>query len=178
LQVAALRSARRGAGQSATPVTRQGRSRAAERNSATAADIKARSKGLRDELGGGGHKAGSHCGPSLVIRPEGAAQVVLLGPPAAGKSALQLRLTGSHANVARYTFTTQFPEPGMLPFEDRQFQLVDVPAIAPEHPVPRLGTTLQAADMRCSSSACASSRSCDSGVVACREEPATPRTRP
>jgi ribosome-interacting GTPase 1 len=34
----------------------------------------------------------------------------------------------------------------MLPFEDIQFQLVDLPAIAPEHPLPWLGTTLQAAD--------------------------------
>jgi hypothetical protein len=81
-----------------------------------------------------------------VIRPEGAAQVALLGPPNAGKSELHQRLTGSHAHVAPYPFTTQFPEPGMLPFEDVRFQLVDLPAIAPEHPVPWLGTTLQAAD--------------------------------
>lgn len=110
------------------------------------ADIKARIKDLSDQLEGGGHKAGGHGGPTLVIRPEGAAQVVLLGPPNAGKSQLHLRLTGSHAQVAAYPFTTQFPEPGMLPFEDIQFQLVDLPAIAPEHPLPWLGTALQAAD--------------------------------
>lgn len=110
------------------------------------ADIKARIKYLGDQLEGGGHKAGGHGGPTLVMRPEGAAQVVLLGPPNAGKSQLHLRLTGSHAQVAAYPFTTQFPEPGMLPFEDIQFQLVDLPAIAPEHPLPWLGTALQAAD--------------------------------
>jgi len=111
------------------------------------ADIKARIKDLGDQLEGGGHKAGGHGhGPSLVIRPEGAAQVVLLGPPNAGKSQLHLRLTGSHAQVAPYPFTTQFPQAGMLPFEDIQFQLVDLPPVAPEHPVPWLGTTLQAAD--------------------------------
>jgi ribosome-interacting GTPase 1 len=110
------------------------------------ADIKARIKDLGDQLEGGGHKAGGHGGPSLVIRPEGAAQVVLLGPPNAGKSELHLRLTGSHAQVAPYPFTTQFPQAGMLAFEDIQFQLVDLPAIAPEHPLPWLGSTLQAAD--------------------------------
>lgn len=66
-----------------------------------------------------------------MIRPEGAAQVALLGPPNMGKSTLHLRLTGSDAQVAPYPFTTQFPEPGMLPFVDIQFQLVDLPAIAP-----------------------------------------------
>lgn len=109
-------------------------------------DIKARIKDLGDQLEGGGHKAGGHGGPSLVIRPEGAAQVVLLGPPNGGKSQLHRRLTGSHAQVAPYPFTTQFPEPGMLPLEDIQFQLVDLPPVAPEHPLPWLGTTLQAAD--------------------------------
>ena len=113
------------------------------------ADIKARIKDLGEQLEGGGHKAGAnvgHGGPTLVVRPEGAAQVVLLGPPNAGKSELHLRLTGSHAQVAPYPFTTQFPQAGMLPFEDIQFQLVDLPPVAPEHPVPWLGTTLQAAD--------------------------------
>jgi hypothetical protein len=110
------------------------------------ADIKARIKDLGEQLEGGGHRAGGHGGPTLVIRPEGAGQVALLGPPNAGKSALHLRLTGSHAQVAPYPFTTQFPVPGMLPFEDIQFQLVDLPPVAAEHPVPWLGTTLQAAD--------------------------------
>lgn len=111
------------------------------------ADIKARIKDLGEQLEGGGHKAGGHGhGPALVIRPEGAAQVALLGPPNAGKSQLHRQLTGSHAPVAPYPFTTQLPQAGMLPFEDIQFQLVDLPAIAPEHPLPWLGTTLQAAD--------------------------------
>ncbi len=109
------------------------------------ADIKARIKALGEELDVA-RKGGGHGGPALVVRPEGAAQVALLGPPNAGKSALHARLTGSEAHVAPYPFTTQFPEPGMLPFEDVQFQLVDLPPIAPEHPVPWLGGTLQSAD--------------------------------
>jgi hypothetical protein len=109
------------------------------------ADIKARIKDLGEELEGARRGRG-HGGPALVIRPEGAAQIALVGPPNAGKSALHARLTGSSAHVAPYPFTTQFPEPGMLPFEDIHLQLVDLPAVSPEHPVPWLGGTLQTAD--------------------------------
>ncbi len=110
------------------------------------ADIKARIKDLGEELEGGAHKGGARSGPSLVVRPEGAAQVALVGPPNAGKSSLHARLTGSHAAVADYPFTTQFPEPGMMPHEDIAFQLVDLPAVSPEHAVPWLAATLQGAD--------------------------------
>jgi 50S ribosomal subunit-associated GTPase HflX len=81
-----------------------------------------------------------------VIRPEGAAQIALIGPPNAGKSALHTRLTGSAAHVAPYPFTTQYPEPGMMAHEDVHFQLVDLPAVSPEHPVAWLAGTLQTAD--------------------------------
>ena len=109
------------------------------------ADIKARIKDLSEELEGG-RKGGAHGGPALVIRPEGAAQVALVGPPNAGKSSLHAKLTGSAANVAAYPFTTQHPEPGMMPHEDIRFQLVDLPAVSREHPVPWLGGALQTAD--------------------------------
>ena len=109
------------------------------------ADIKARIKDLAEELEGA-RKGGGHGGPPLVIRPEGAAQIALLGPPNAGKSSLHARLTGSGAHVAPYPFTTQYPEPGMMLHEDVHFQLIDLPAIAPEHPVPWLAGALQTAD--------------------------------
>ena len=109
------------------------------------ADIKARIKDLAGELEGE-KKGGGHGGPALVVRPEGAAQIALVGPPNAGKSALHARLTGSTAHVAPYPFTTQYPEPGMMPHEDVHFQLLDLPAVSPEHPVPWLAGTLQTAD--------------------------------
>ena len=109
------------------------------------ADIKARIKDLSEQLESG-RKGGGHGGPTLVIRPEGAAQIALLGPPNSGKSALHARLTGSGAPVAPYPFTTQYPQPGMMPHEDIHFQLVDLPPIAPEHPVSWLGSALQTAD--------------------------------
>jgi len=99
------------------------------------ADIKHRIKALSEELEAP-RKGGARSAPALVVRPEGAAQIALLGPPNSGKSALHARLTASHAHVADYPFTTQFPEPGMLPFEDIHFQLVDLPAVSPSIPYP------------------------------------------
>jgi hypothetical protein len=109
------------------------------------ADLKRRIKELDEELAGP-KKGGARGGPALVIRPEGAAQVALLGAPNSGKSLLHDRLTGSGARSGPYPFTTQYPEPGMLRWEDVHFQLVDLPAIAAEHPLPWLTATLQSAD--------------------------------
>lgn len=109
------------------------------------ADIKTRMKQLNEELSEG-RKAGARRGPTHVIRPEGAAQIALLGPPNTGKSALHARLTGSHAEVAPYPFTTSVPQPGMLPYEDIHLQLVDLPPIARERPLPWMYNALQPAD--------------------------------
>jgi ribosome-interacting GTPase 1 len=108
-------------------------------------DIRRRIKELTEELAGP-KKGGIRGGPPTVIRPEGAAQVAILGPPNSGKSALHARLTGSNAESAPYPFTTQFPQPGMMPFEDIYFQLVDLPPLSPDHPVPWLANALQPAD--------------------------------
>jgi ribosome-interacting GTPase 1 len=109
------------------------------------ADIKSRIKELSDEVEAP-KKGPARSGPAHVVRPEGAAQLALLGPPNTGKSSLHARLTGSNAHVAPYPFTTQHPEPGMMTHEDVHIQLVDLPAVAPEHPVPWLASALQTAD--------------------------------
>ena len=107
-------------------------------------DIKTRIKQVTEEIAGP-KKGGTRGGPALVIRPEGAAQVAVLGPPNSGKSALVARLTGAHAETGPYPFTTQFPQPAMLPYEDIHFQLVDLPPIARDHPVPWIVNALQPA---------------------------------
>lgn len=109
------------------------------------ADIKSRIKELTEELAGP-KKGGARSGPALVVRPEGAAQVALVGPPNSGKSALHQRLTGSRAQPGPGPFITQFPEPGMLPFEDIAFQLLDLPSMSPEHSPPWIGSSLQSCD--------------------------------
>jgi uncharacterized protein len=109
------------------------------------ADIKSRIKDLTEELAGP-KKGGKRSGPALAIRPEGAAQVALLGPPNSGKSALHQRLTGSRAQPGPGPFITQFPEPGMLAFEDIAFQLLDLPSMSAEHSPPWIAATLQTSD--------------------------------
>lgn len=109
------------------------------------ADIKRRIKELTEELEAP-KKGGARSAPSSTVRPEGAAQIALLGPPNSGKSELHARITGSDAHAAPYPFTTQLPQAGMLPYEDIAFQLVDLPAVSPEHPVAWLASALQSAD--------------------------------
>ncbi len=109
------------------------------------ADIKTRIKLLSDELAGP-KKGGARGGPATVIHLEGAAQIALIGPPNSGKSTLHDQLTGSHAQTGPYPFTTQHPQPGMLPYEDIHFQLIDLPPLSGEHPIPWIGNALQPAD--------------------------------
>ncbi len=109
------------------------------------AEIKTTIKELKEELAAPS-KAGAHTGPATYIHPEGAAQVALLGPPNTGKSPLHAALTGSHTHVGAYPFTTQYPEPGMLTINEARLQLVDLPPISSQHPIPWIGNTLQSAD--------------------------------
>lgn len=108
-------------------------------------DIKTRIKQLTEELAGP-KKGGKRSGPSHVVRNEGAAQLCMIGPPNAGKSSLHARLTGSHSDVGPYPYTTHLPIPGMLPYEDVHFQLVDLPPVSAEFMEPWLVNTLQHAD--------------------------------
>ncbi len=63
------------------------------------------------------------------VEKEGAGQVALAGAANTGKSALVRRLTHAAPEVADFPFTTRAPLPGMMPFEDIQIQLVDLPPL-------------------------------------------------
>jgi hypothetical protein len=109
------------------------------------ADIKSRIRELTDELGAP-HRGPARSGQSHAVRREGAAQVCLIGPPNSGKSSLHARLTGSRAEIGPFPYTTREPLPGMLPFEDISFQLVDLPPISAERMEPWMAGLLQTAD--------------------------------
>ena len=96
------------------------------------ADIKSRIKQLTEELAGP-KRGATRTGPVHTLRPEGAAQIALLGPPNAGKSSLHVKLSGSRADVGPYPFTTREPLPGMLPYRDVHFQLVDLPPVSTDY---------------------------------------------
>ncbi len=85
-------------------------------------------------------------GHAIKVEPEGAAQVVLVGPPNSGKSSLLGALTHAEPAIADYPFTTTRPQPGMMAFEDVQIQLVDLPPIATQHMDPWLPGLVHGAD--------------------------------
>ncbi|MBI4915385.1 MAG: TGS domain-containing protein [Acidobacteria bacterium] len=85
-------------------------------------------------------------GHVVKVEPEGAAQIVLLGPPNCGKSSLLAALTHAEPAIADYPFTTTRPQPGMMPFEDVQVQLVDLPPITNEHMDPWMPNIVRVAD--------------------------------
>ncbi len=92
-------------------------------------DLKTKISRVRDEIEGakgGGKKAGvSHRVPR-----EGAGQVVLVGGPNSGKSALLAALTNARPEVAAYPFTTRAPYPGIATWRDVRLQIVDLPPIS------------------------------------------------
>ena len=95
------------------------------------ADLKRRIAKLRNEVQQ--RKKGAARGkPFYQIDKEGAGQIVLIGGPNAGKSMLLAALTNAEPEVADYPFTTRAPQPGMCTYENVQFQMVDLPPIAPE----------------------------------------------
>ncbi|MCE4599331.1 MAG: TGS domain-containing protein [Desulfurococcales archaeon] len=91
------------------------------------AELKEEKEERRRKRAGGG-------GPRIFVERAGAGQVVLIGPPNSGKSSLLARLTNARPEIAPYPFTTQTPIPGMLQYEDIQFQLVDTPPLLLDQP--------------------------------------------
>lgn len=69
-------------------------------------------------------------GPRFFIEKEGAAQVIVIGPPNTGKSSIVSILTGAKTKIADYPYTTIEPVPGMYRFKDVLFQLIDTPPLS------------------------------------------------
>jgi hypothetical protein len=65
----------------------------------------------------------------FFIEKSGAAQVVLLGPTKVGRSSLLRAVTNAKPPVGEHPFMTKEPTPGMLPYQDIQFQIIEAPAI-------------------------------------------------
>jgi len=106
------------------------------------ADLRSRLSKLRREPRKGQAKGFSH-----RIPREGAGQVALVGCPNAGKSSLVAALTHATPEVAPYPLTTRDATPGMMPFEDIAFQLLDLPPLCEEHVEPWVYDLVRAADM-------------------------------
>ncbi|MDI6894067.1 MAG: GTPase [Bacillota bacterium] len=92
------------------------------------ADIKRRMARIRAELQSRPQAARRRS--VYRVEKHGAGQVVLAGPPNSGKSRLLACLSNANPEVAPYPFTTRLPLAGMMPFENVQVQLVDLPPLA------------------------------------------------
>lgn len=84
---------------------------------------------LRKEIEERRRRRAGRSGPRFFFEKEGAAQVIILGPTKVGRSSLLTSVTNAKTEVSDYPFTTREPVPGMLRFEDLQFQLVEAPAL-------------------------------------------------
>jgi small GTP-binding protein len=81
------------------------------------------------------------------IDREGAGQIVVVGPANVGKSMLVSTLTNAKPEVADYPFTTRKPTPGMMRYENVQFQLIDTPPTNREFIEPELIELIRRADL-------------------------------
>ena len=103
------------------------------------ADLKRKLSQLR-EAATQQKKAGKHV-DIFHVPKTGAGQVVLLGTPNSGKSAILAALTNAKVNVADFPFATHAPVPGMVKHEDVQIQLVDMPPVTADYSAPgQVGT--------------------------------------
>ncbi len=93
------------------------------------AQVKKQMAVLRRELEEGKRRKVGRGGPKFFIEKEGAAQIVVLGLTNVGKSSLLAVTTNAKVEVSPAPYTTKEPIPGMLPYEDVQFQLVEAPAL-------------------------------------------------
>ena len=83
----------------------------------------------------------------FAVESSGAGQIVLLGTPNVGKSAVVAATTKAKVQVTDYPFGTALPVPGMMPFEDIKIQLVDLPPITAEHMPAGMMGTIRSADI-------------------------------
>jgi ribosome-interacting GTPase 1 len=71
-------------------------------------------------------------GDTYVVQREGAAQAALVGFPNSGKSSILASLTNAAPVIADYPISTVTPLPGMMPYEDIQIQIIDLPPLGNE----------------------------------------------
>jgi hypothetical protein len=110
------------------------------------AELKAKISKIKHEVEHA-RKVGKKAGVSHKIPRQGAGRVVIIGGPNAGKSQLLKSLTRATPEVAPYPFTTREPQPGMMPWEDVQVQLIDTPPITKDVMDPHTLGLIRGADL-------------------------------
>jgi small GTP-binding protein len=97
------------------------------------AELKTKMKKIKETIGKQKTAKGSG-GTWYQVEKQGAGQVVMVGLPNSGKSALLDVLTNANVEVADYPFTTQLPGVGMMDYENINIQIVDTPPLHDDAP--------------------------------------------
>jgi ribosome-interacting GTPase 1 len=95
----------------------------------TCAQVKKQMAALRKEIEEKKRKKAGKGGPKIFIQKEGAAQVALIGLTNVGRSSLLATVTNAKVEISSNPYTTREPTPGILPYMDIQFQIVEAPAL-------------------------------------------------
>ncbi len=93
------------------------------------AQVKKQMATMRKEMEEKKRRRAGRGGPKFFIEKEGAAQIVLIGLTNVGKSSLLAAVTNSKVEVSANPYTTREPIPGVMVYEDIQFQIVEAPAL-------------------------------------------------
>ena len=84
---------------------------------------------MRREMEEKKRKKVGRSGPKFFIEKEGAAQIALLGMTGVGKSSLLTAVTNARTEISSNPYTTKEPVPGIVVYEDIQFQMIETPAV-------------------------------------------------
>jgi len=106
-----------------------------------------RRKIAKIKLEGQQKKGGTRSQTAYSIDREGAGQIAVIGPPNTGKSSLVGKITNATPEVGDFPYTTWKPTPGMVPYENIQFQLIDTPPLSKEYTDPWFADLLRRVDM-------------------------------
>ncbi|MFW5798093.1 MAG: GTPase [Planctomycetota bacterium] len=81
------------------------------------------------------------------VERAGGGQVMLVGLPNTGKSALVAATTNAPVEVADYPFSTPMPVPGMIYFEDAPIQVIDTPPMTDDYVPTGMVNALRQSDL-------------------------------
>jgi len=93
------------------------------------AQVKKQMATLRKEIEEKRRRKAGKGGPKFFIEKEGAAQMALMGLTNVGKSSLLSTVTNAKVEISSNPYTTREPVPGIMAYQDVQFQIVEAPAL-------------------------------------------------
>ena len=91
--------------------------------------VKKQIKDIKKEMEEKKRKKAARSGPKIFIEKEGAAQIALIGLTKSGKSSLLAALTNAKVEISSSPYTTRVPVPGIMNYQDLQFQIIEAPAL-------------------------------------------------